>query len=534
MNSSLLGNPHSNSPSSMLSTNVIESTRLQALQFFKADPEHFDLIFVANATAAIKLVMDCFSDHSGKAAQWYSYHADSHTSLVGIREIASPSSQCFMSDKEVDHWIFYRQSRKIRESIVSDASPEEGISLFACPAQSNMNGRRLPLSWAGAVRSSNTVNSQVYTLLDAAAYVATAQLDLSDADEAPDFTALSFYKIFGFPDLGALIVRKASGHVLKNRRYFGGGTVDMVINGANGGDAWHAKKSTSLHELLEDGTPAFHSILALKLALRTHTRLFVSMENVSKHTGHLITMLYQKMSTLSHANGLLLCKIYEGSSSKYGISKEQGPTIAFNVRTSRGTWIGKSDFEKLAIWNNIQLRTGGVCNPGGIASALDMSPMEMRENFEEGLRCGNELDEIHGKPTGIVRVSLGAMSSIEDVENFILFMRLFVDTAPEKPRLRSLTSSESAGSMNTEKVSLGEKECRHKSQPPISILIKDVTADNLITCPVAACMEPFETRESLWSHFSIHSMGKAGAKSTFKAGGGCFGLRNWRRGHSSW
>ena len=46
----------------MLSTGVIEYTRLQALRFFKADPEHFDLIFVANATAAIKLVMDCLSD----------------------------------------------------------------------------------------------------------------------------------------------------------------------------------------------------------------------------------------------------------------------------------------------------------------------------------------------------------------------------------------------------------------------------------------------------------------------------------------
>ena len=85
----------------MLSTDVIESTRLQSLAFFKADPEHFDLIFVANATAAIKLVMDCLSDHSQRAASWFSYHADSHTSLVGIRETAGRFSRCFMSDQEV-------------------------------------------------------------------------------------------------------------------------------------------------------------------------------------------------------------------------------------------------------------------------------------------------------------------------------------------------------------------------------------------------------------------------------------------------
>ena len=44
----------------MLSSDLIESTRAQALAFVKADPEHFDLVFVANATAAIKLVMSCF------------------------------------------------------------------------------------------------------------------------------------------------------------------------------------------------------------------------------------------------------------------------------------------------------------------------------------------------------------------------------------------------------------------------------------------------------------------------------------------
>ena len=523
MNSNLFGNPHSNSPSSMLSTGAIESTRLQALAFFKADPEHFDLIFVANATAAIKLVMDYFSNYSRRAASWYSYHADSHTSLVGVRESACGPSRCFMSDKEVNDWIHARQSPSLREHVLEETPTNESISLFAFPAQSNMNGRRLPMSWSGGIRSSNTRSSQVFTLLDAAAYVATAQLDLSDPDNAPDFTALSFYKIFGFPDLGALIILKASGHVPAERRYFGGGTVDMVINGSKGGTktgAWHAKKSTSIHERLEDGTPAFHSILALSLALRTHRRLFSSMENVSKHTGNLITLLYQRLSRLSHANGLLLCKIHESSPSKYGTSSDQGPTIAFNIRTSRGDWIGKTDFERLAILHSIQLRTGGVCNPGGIASALDMSPQEMRDNFDEGLRCGNELDVINGKPTGIIRVSLGAMSSMKDIEAFILFMRLFVDTAPEMPK--SGQSEASIGS--TETVSLHGKLPRRESKA--TTRVKGYT--DYHTCPVAACTESFDTRELLWSHLPAHKIGKAGTKSTSEIAG-CPWMRSWRR-----
>lgn len=521
MNSNLLGNPHSNSPSSMLSTGVIESTRLQALAFFNADPDDFDLIFVANATAAIKLVMDCLTDHSQRAASWYSYHADSHTSLVGVRQAAGGSSRCFMSDEEVDDWIYVRQSREYKDHNLQEPSPQEGISLFAYPAQSNMNGRRLPLIWSGSIRSSNIPSSQVFTLLDAAAYVTTAQLDLSDPDNAPDFTALSFYKIFGFPDLGALIVRKASGHVLSERHYFGGGTVDMVVNGADTATntgPWHAKKSTSLHEMLEDGTPAFHSILALSVALKAHRRIFGSMENVSKHTCSLIKLLHQNMSSLSHSNGLLLCKIYEGPPSRYGNSKHQGPTIAFNVRNSRGDWIGKSDFERLAILNNIQLRTGGVCNPGGIASALEMSPKEMRENFDEGLRCGNELDEINGKPTGIIRVSLGAMSSMNDIEYFVAFLQLFVDTNPKKPNV-------SPSSEYVESTKVVSRQLNvYKSGSKTTVSVKDCTAD--FTCPVAACMQSFETRDLLWSHFSSHKIGKMGGKSRSNRGG-CLSMPRW-------
>lgn len=449
MNSHLFGNPHSNSPSSRLSTDSVELARLQALKFFKADPEYFDLVFVANATAAIKIVVDCLSDYrrneNGHTLQgfWYGYHADSHTSLVGARETSSTPARCFESDEEVEKWLHTRESTPMSYQPSNGAAME----LFAYPAQSNMNGRRLPLDWPTRLRATSKQGREVYSLLDAAAYVASSQLDLSNPDTAPDFTALSFYKIFGFPDLGALIVRKAAGHVLTQRRYFGGGTVDMVINGRVDGpheDMWHANKSMSLHDILEDGTPAFHSIAALNCAFKVHQKLFGSMTSVAKHTCNLVQRLYEAMSALSHADGSPVCRIYKDSLSKYGDSSTQGPTIAFNVRDSKGNWIGKSEFERLSILNNIQIRTGGVCNPGGIAAALRMSPKEMRDNFKEGLRCGNDLDEINGKPTGIVRVSLGAMSSMRDIDTFMRFLRTFVDVTLEKAEpLPSLTFNES-------------------------------------------------------------------------------------------
>ena len=413
MMSNLLGNPHSASSSSQLSTRRTEDVRLRVLRFFNADPDHFDVVFVANATAGIKLVIDGFREQ--EHGFWYGYHRDSHTSLVGVREAAKAGHRCFMTDREVEEWLHHRDAMTV--------DPEaHAIRLFAYPAQSNMNGRRLPLKWANQVRASK---HDCYSLLDAAALVSTAPLDLSNASEAPDFTVLSFYKIFGFPDLGALIVRKASASVLRQKIYFGGGTVDMVTCGK---ENWHVRKHGSLHEHLEDGTLPVHSIIALDSSLSHHRRLFRSPAQVASHTACLANGLYDKLMVLRHHNGDKVCEIYRDPSSSYHDSRTQGPVIAFNLRTSRGDWVSNTEVEKLANIRNIQLRSGGLCNPGGIASSLELEPWEMRRNFSAGHRCGNENDIIGGKPTGMLRVSFGAMSNMKDVTTFLDFVHeFFVD-----------------------------------------------------------------------------------------------------------
>ena len=404
----LYGNPHSASPSSQKSTLEIEDVRLRLLRFCGADPEVFDLVFTANATAGVKLVAEAFRE--GAQGFGYAYHVDSHTSLVGVREVAG-ERWCLESDEEAEGWI----------EGVGSRSGEERPLLFGFPAQSNMDGRRLPLRWCRQLRDS----PRVYTLLDAAAYASTSPLDLSEVDDAPDFTVLSLYKIFGFPDLGALIVKKCAAHVFESRRYFGGGTVDMVVCRK---EHWHARKTGSLHERLEDGTLPVHNIIALKSALQTHEELFGTLDRISRHTADLAKRLYDGLSSLQHGNGEQVCKIHKHRKSTYGDSTTQGPAVAFNLRDSKGNWVSNTEVEKLAAIRDIHLRTGGVCNPGGVAAALNLAPWEMRENFSAGHRCGSENDVLNGKPTGIIRLSLGAMSTRRDVECFINFVvEFFVD-----------------------------------------------------------------------------------------------------------
>lgn len=465
----LMGNPHSTSSSSQYSTRRIEDIRLQALRFCNASPNDFDLIFVANATAGIKLIAEAFRDNAG--GFWYGYHKDAHTSLVGVREVATTGHHCFESDTEVEAWLK-------GSGTTNTAKNQDCLGLFAYPAQSNFNGRRLPLSWSESIRFSSLSRFRrrgLYTLLDAAALASTSPLDLSNASLAPDYTVLSFYKIFGFPDLGAVIVRKKSEGPLQRRKYFGGGTVQVVTCLK---EQWHIKKASTLHEQFEDGTLPIHSIIALGCALNAHGRMYGSIRRVSLHTSFLAKDLYEKLSSLRHWNGLQVCRIHKDSSSSYADSKTQGPVIALSLRNCAGEWASNYEVEKLAFVKSIQFRSGGLCNPGGIASALGLAPWELKRNFSAGARCGNDNDIIEGKSTGVIRVSLGAMSDARDVTTFVDFIaEFFVEHQPNLAQSVALSVSTPAKYFIEELTIYPIKSCGGWSVP--SAVLWDVRPEGL-------------------------------------------------------
>jgi molybdenum cofactor sulfurtransferase len=395
----LLSNPHSDAGNASLSASLIANTRRQVLEFFNADPAHFDVVFTANATAAIKLVADAFSGH--EAGFDYYFHYKCHTSLLGVGQLAE-RSLCLDSNEAFASWI-QRDSESRRPS------------LFAYPAQSNMDGERLPTHWPAQIRTSSC-HGKRYTLLDVAAFVPTSPLNLAHEKDAPDFLVLSFYKIFGFPDLGALIVRKASAHVLKHRRYFGGGTIEMI---AFTEKLCVMRKDTSLHERLEDGTAPIRNILALACAMDEHEHLFGGMEQVSKHTTWLARTMYKRLEGLRHANGMSICHFYKASSSEYGDPKSQGATLALNFKNDDGTWLGCWHVGQMLREHGIIVRTGSHCNPAGAAVALKLGPSWLEDAFKRGLRCNTEQDVVEGKAVGMVRITFGAMSTMADVDALV-------------------------------------------------------------------------------------------------------------------
>ena len=106
---------------------MVEQTRLAVLDMFNANPAYFDVVFTANATGAIKLVTEGFSGQDEGFD--YCYHRNSHTSLVGVRELAR-RSHCLASNEETEDWLAGGNRTFIAEPLSGRPM------LFAYPAQS--------------------------------------------------------------------------------------------------------------------------------------------------------------------------------------------------------------------------------------------------------------------------------------------------------------------------------------------------------------------------------------------------------------
>uniref|UniRef100_A0A060T793 Molybdenum cofactor sulfurase n=1 Tax=Blastobotrys adeninivorans TaxID=409370 RepID=A0A060T793_BLAAD len=399
--STLYGNPHSRgATASERTARMVEKTRLKVLDLFGADPTVYSVVFVANATAAVKLVGEGLSSWRGNTR--YSYLDDSHTSLVGMRLLAKQYRA--LSAKQFDGL-----------SPGQDRLDYDSIDLYSWPSQSNFNGVRYK-GWFTEVH-----NVGGYSMVDAAAISSTAPPQINGTN-SPDFMVVSFYKMFGYPDLGALIVKKESGaRFFKHRSYFGGGTVESLTAREN-----FSPRKRELHESLEDGTLPFHNILALSLAIDKHKDLYGSFSNISKHTATLSQYLYDQLSSLVYDNGQKLCKLYtDKSEANYLDTSRQGPIIAFNLKAPSGKWIGYAEFDSLASAQGINIRTGTLCNTGSSSRWTGTNEDDIQRNHALGHICGDSEDVIAGKPTGAIRVSLGACSNHYDMDRLVSCLKQF-------------------------------------------------------------------------------------------------------------
>ncbi|XP_053570573.1 molybdenum cofactor sulfurase [Bombina bombina] len=414
LSENVYGNPHSQNIISRLTHDTVEHVRYRILQHFNTDADDYTVIFTSGSTAALKCAAETFpwtSKGSDNKGSHFCYFTDNHTSVVGMRRITSMMN---VSNDPIRPEEIVLSEYEAPDSEYECTNP---CHLFCYPALSNFSGIKYPLSWIEGIKSGrihpNKISGNWFVLLDAASYVSTSPLDLSIYQ--PDFIALSFYKIFGFPTgLGALLVSKRVAPLLR-KNYFGGGTAAAYLSGED----FYVPKP-SIADRFEDGTISFLDIIALKHGFDVLEGLTGGMENIKSHTHTLASYTYSVLSALRYANGQHVVQIY--SDTEVRNSDVQGPVITFNVLDENGDIIGYSQVDKMASLYNIHLRTGCFCNTGACQKHLGLSNSDVKNNLQSGHICGDDMDIIDGCPTGAIRISFGFMSTFEDARTFLKFI----------------------------------------------------------------------------------------------------------------
>jgi selenocysteine lyase/cysteine desulfurase len=401
------GNPHSNSPSSVASTQMADRARRYVLEYFDASPDEYAVIFTHNASGALKIIGESYP--FGPTSR-YLLTFDNHNAVNGIREFARAKGADVTYVRNVAPELRIDGDHLRRE--LAKPNPN-GRNLFALPAQSNFSGVQHSLDWIARAQSQGWD-----VVLDAAAFVPTNRLDLSKYH--PDFVPLSFYKMIGYPTgVGCLIAKRSA---LKHLRppWFAGGTIEMA---SVQGDRYYLSDGESA---FEEGTINYLNLPAIEIGLRNLRSLGIQM--IHERVSYLTSWLLEQLNKLHHSNGAPVVEIYGPRN-----AIERGATIALNFRDPAGTVFNFHDVEERASRRNISLRTGCFCNPGAGELAFGLTRADIVDCFENDKRASFErcIISVKGKTAGAVRVSLGLVSNFGDAFHFVEFARSFVKTAAD-------------------------------------------------------------------------------------------------------
>jgi len=404
------GNPHSVNPTSSASTALVERARAAVLRHFNAPPGEYVCIFTPNATGALRLVGEAYP--FGPLDRFLAT-CDNHNSVNGIREFARARGA------RTAYVPLDTPDLRVTDATLErhlDAGVMARHGLFAYPAQSNFSGVKHPLEWIAPAHDQGWD-----VLLDCAAFAPTSRLDLATWN--PDFVAISFYKMFGYPTgLGALLARVRTLDRLRRPWFAGGSVVAATVQS-------DTVAPRSGHAGFEDGTVDYLGIPAVEIGLCHLERIGV--DTISRRVEALGTWLLEALQRLRHSGGAPATRIYGPAT-----GDRRGARDALTFLHPDGRVVDERFVDLLAAAHNISVRTGCFCNPGAGEAAFALSKERMLGvELSEGMSFDDYIERL-GMPTGgAVRVSLGLASNFADVYRFISFANEFRDLADVPPGL---------------------------------------------------------------------------------------------------
>jgi selenocysteine lyase/cysteine desulfurase len=404
----VLGNPHSQSPTSLASSALAREARDAVRRLFNAPEDEFEIVFTANASGALKLVGEAYPFQPGSV---YLLSYDNHNSVNGIREFAARKGAAvsYVPVREEDLRLDPEQVRGALRG-AGDGAPK----LFAYPAQSNFSGAQHPLEWVAEARGLGWD-----VILDCAAFAPTNPLDAVAI--GADFIPISFYKLFGYPTGTGCLVARREALARLCRPWFAGGTITLASVQEEG---WYhlAPGATGF----EDGTIDYLGLPAVTIGIEHLERIGVPL--VHARVAALAGWLLEEMAELRHSDGSPLVHVHGPRD-----MERRGATIALNLVAPDGRPYDVYDVEREAAEALISVRSGCFCNPGDGEVAHRISHEDMERCFTDPaaavtlLECQRLIEDASGRVPNTIRVSLGLVSDFTDVFRFLAFAESYRD-----------------------------------------------------------------------------------------------------------
>ncbi|CAN8072525.1 unnamed protein product [Agarophyton chilense] len=391
--------------------NTLRRARKALSGFLHDSKQNHFIVFTSGTTASFELLADRLPWSSNST---FICHTHAHNSLLGLRNIAISNGAKFVSFNTEEFGSVLNQEGR--------PSSKDSFAVFAFPGECNLTGSRYPLEWVSLVKKFGVLNyspSQVITLVDTAKLVATGSFSL---DDNPDIDALVFslYKLSAtHTGLGALIIRNKSllHHLLQttaSTSYFAGGRSLKALTPFSSTLFTPADDPT---EFLQLGTPNMNAINALPTQLAYFSPEV--MKNINENTSiisrHFVNQLKEAFpSSVIHRDTSL------------DPQRDSGTTSVTFFRDNGDTPIGHNEVGTILSINKVFARTGCMCNAGACASVLGLSDMDIIRHHRKGHRCGDEMDLIDGRPTGVVRFSFGWASKKIDADTIVRILRSYL------------------------------------------------------------------------------------------------------------
>ena len=353
LRSGVFGNPHSEHVASRASDELIIKAREATLRFLDADPADYEVVFTANASAAIKLVGEAypFTAHRGLTLS-----VDNHNSVVGLREFvrrAGGPVNLLPINPELE-------LQDPLECMTSATAHGGRPGMLAFPYRSNFSGVAHPLE---LVRQAQALGFDV--LLDAAGLGSAGGLSLRE--HPADFVALSFYKLFGLPTGAGALVARRDALVRLRRPWFAGGAIAYV-------SVEHDRhRLLPGHAGFEDGTPDFLGAGAIVDG-------FAFLDGIDSTTlaarlEQLAALLRRRLRDLKHVGGAPAVRLY-------GSQDADGPVVTFNLLAPDGSVRPYTEVEAAAVKAGLALRGGCFCNPGAAEAAFHLAKHGLSKCFD--------------------------------------------------------------------------------------------------------------------------------------------------------